>query len=107
MSPVDPTAPKVVALVYSEGLYVGYGRRGSSQAEIFRDRGQATADQAWQVTLLFIFMYLSIWLHCVLVAARGNFSVMWELFVALCGLLSSCGMRAPELVGPSTGKDLP
>ena len=93
-----------MALVSSKGLYVGYDRRGSSQAEIFRDRGQATADQAWQVTS-FIYFYVFIYL-----AALRLSRSMWELHCVMwasCGLLFNCGMRAPELVGPSTGKDLP
>ena len=39
-----------------------------------------------------LFIYLFTWLHQVLVAACG-------LFVAACGLLSSCGTQAPEHVG--------
>ena len=39
-----------------------------------------------------IFIYLFIWLHQVLVAAH-------RIFVAVRGLLSSCGARAPEHVG--------
>ena len=68
------------------------------------DRGQATADQAWQVTS-FIYFYVFIYL-----AALRLSRSMWELHCVMwasCGLLFNCGMRAPELVGPSTGKDLP
>ena len=47
-----------------------------------------------QTMLLFIYfsIYLFIWLHRVLVAARG-------IFVVECGLLSSCGSRALERPG--------
>ena len=43
-----------------------------------------------------LFIYICIWLHQVLAAARG-------LFTAACRLLSTCGTQAPECAGSSCG----